>query len=136
MKKRIKVEIEKSTAKAHLVKSRIEPEKTCDVIRLDKKELEIYTGAGWKIAAFDDGRLAKLVDLDEYEWRSDEPFDATVSRATKFNLGILSKLEDEGFECWLVMASCTVLCEPSRISHSDALTAARFARRIGESLNE
>lgn len=63
MKKRIKVEIEKSTAKAHLVKSRIEPEKTCDVIRLDKTELEIYTGAGWKMAAFDDGRLAKLVDL-------------------------------------------------------------------------
>lgn len=118
------------------VENRIEPEKACDVIRLDKKELEIYTGAGWKIAAFDDGRLAKLVDIDEYEWIEDEPFDTTVDRATRFNLQILRNLEDEGFECWLVMASCTLLCEPSRIGATDALTAAKLARRIGEGLAE
>lgn len=118
------------------IENRIEPAPACDIIRLDEKELEIYTGCGWKIAAFDGGRLASLVGLDEYEWVADESFDATVKRATLFNIDKLRNLEDEGFDCWLVMASGTNLCEPAKINSSDALTAAKFARRIGEGLAE
>lgn len=118
------------------VKSRIQPAPACDIIKLDKSELEVYTGAGWKIAGFKAGHLAKLIDLDEYEWIEDEPFDETVERATNHNVEVLQSLENEGLECWLVMASCTELCDPTPIASSDALSVAKIARRIGESLAE
>ena len=116
------------------VESRIKEYPACQAIDLDENEKDVYRGAGWKLAAFDGGKLAALHSLDSYEYRADESFNETVERATKHNFDKLKNLEAEGFDCWLVMASCYQLCEPERLNADDALSAAKLARRIGEEL--
>ena len=118
------------------VKDRLEPYPACDAINLDKDELEIYSGAGWHIAGFRDGKLDRLHSMDDYEMKLGEDFDSTVKRATKWNLAKLDEMERDGLECWVTMCSCAQLCEPEPVKLSDAVTSAKFARRIGEGLLE
>ena len=117
------------------VSHRIEKAPACNVINLTESEKEVYRGAGWQIAAFKNEELSQIHSLDDYEYIPQEvKKKETVQRATKHNLDKLKQLESAGFDCWLVMASCYQLCEPARISSSDALSAAKIARRIGEEL--
>tara|TARA_R100000664_G_scaffold31421_1_gene44987 strand:- start:4 stop:363 length:360 start_codon:yes stop_codon:yes gene_type:complete len=114
--------------------NRIERAPACNVINLTESEKLIYKGAGWQIAAFQNEELAEVHSLDNYAYISGENFDAEVSRATAYNVDKLKQLEAAGFDCWLVMASGYQLCEPSRISSDDALSAAKIARHIGEAI--
>ena len=115
--------------------NRIERAPACNVINLTESEKLIYKGAGWQIAAFKNEELAEVHSLDNYAYISGESFELEVSRATKHNVDKLKQLELSGFDCWLVMASGYQLCEPSRISSKDALSAAKIARHIGELIN-
>lgn len=117
------------------VEERIKEYPACEAIDLKGKEIEVYTGAGWKLAGFRNGKLKKLHDLDGYEFKPGEPFNHTVVRATIHNTDMLKSLEAEGLECWLVMASSYQLCKPTKINSGDTLSVAKISRRIGEELS-
>lgn len=119
------------------VKDRIKQGEYCLVIELNDTEKNVYSGCGWKIAAFsDDEGLVKLHGLDEYAWRSKEKFQDTVSRATNVAVDKAKEFTSEGLDTWLVMCSGYELCEPSRIDPNDAASVAKMARIIGDELEE
>jgi hypothetical protein len=107
--------------RAMSVQSRIEQAPACEVINLTEAEKDIYNGCGWKLARFVNGRLVGLFDPTEAEYRKN--VHAMVEEA----------LENANSEVWLVMCSCCQLCEPRRITLTDASALAKLARMIGES---
>ena len=118
------------------IQDRLTPYPACDAIDLDAEEKEIYRGCGWNIAGFRDGKLARLHELDAEIL---DTLDNSVTEAVRVQLAALTEMERDGLECWLVMCSCTQLCEPTPVATTPddelVLTAAKFARRIGEELH-
>ena len=106
---------------------RIEQTPACKIINLTEAEQHIYTGCGWKLAHFVDGQLIELFDPEEVEYRED--VQAMADEALKNALLWVGEIEREGKgEVWLVMCSCYQLCEPRRITLTDAGALAKMAR--------
>lgn len=113
------------------VQSRIEQAPACEVINLTEAEKDIYSGAGWKLARFVDGQLVGFFDPLETEYLED--VQAMADEALENATAWLANAEGE---VWLVMCSCYQLCEPRRITLTDASALARMARVFGEALGE
>jgi hypothetical protein len=111
------------------VQSRIEQAPACEVINLTEAEKDIYSGAGWKLARFVDGQLVGLFDPTEVEYR--ENVQAMSEEALENATAWIGNADGE---VWLVMCSSYQLCEPQRITLTDASALAKLARVIGESL--
>lgn len=111
------------------VQSRIEQAPACEIIKLTDAEKDIYSGAGWKLARFVDGQLVGLFDPAEVGYRED--VQAMADEALENATAWIANAEGE---VWLVMCSCYQLCEPRRITLTDASALARMARVFGEAL--
>lgn len=103
-----------------------------DVINLTADETAAhYTGSGWKLARFEDGRLAGFFDpmdvpsQDSIQAMADEALDAAVAW-----------IANATGEVWLVMCSCGQLCAPRRITLTDASAMANMARLFAEQFSE
>lgn len=109
------------------ISDRIEQATACEVINLSETEKNIYCGAGWKLARFVEGYLVGFFDPMETEYREDaqEMAKESLDNATAW-------LANADGEVWLVMCSCYQLCEPRRITLTDASAMARMARVFGE----
>lgn len=115
------------------VENRIEQAPACTVINLTEAEKNIYTGAGRKLARFVDGQLVGFFDPTDVEYREDAH--AMAKEALENATAWLANAEGEG-EVWLVMCSCYQLCEPRRITLTDASAMAKLARVIGDALKD
>lgn len=115
------------------IKDRVEQAPACSVISLTEAEKDsgVYTGAGWKLARFQDGALVELFDPLEHAPYSDDP---SESATDALGASIEWARQAEG-EVWLVMCSCYQLCEPEPFSWLDARAVARLGRLIGDSLS-
>lgn len=111
------------------VQERIKKYPACEAIDLTEGEKDIYSGAGWKLARFVDGNLVEFFDPTEVKYREDaqEMTDEAIKNA-------LAWLANAKGEVWLVLCSCYQLCEPRRITLTDAGALAHLARVIGEKL--
>lgn len=103
------------------VESRIKQYPACAAINLMESEKDLYTGAGWKLARFEDGTLVEFFDPIE------RPEKTALAEATAW----LARHHGRS-ETWLVMCSCYQLCEPRRIAITDAAALAHMARVFGE----
>ncbi len=108
--------------------NRIEQAPACEVINLSDAEKDIYSGTGWKLARFVDGNLVGFFDPQDVEYQSN--IQAMAEEAVDAAIAWLANSEGE---VWLVMCSCYQLCEPSRITLTDASAMAKMARVFGES---
>ena len=113
------------------ISNRIEQTPACKVINLTESEKNFYTGAGWKLARFADGQLVGFFDPLEVEYREDTQ--AMADEAMENATAWLSVAEGE---VWLVMCSGYQLCEPRRITLTDASALAHMARVFGEAISE
>lgn len=105
---------------------RIEQAPAYEVINLTEAEKDIYRGAGWKLARFDQGVLAGFFDPAEAgEGWGKAAAQTALENATAW-------LANADGEVWLVMCSCYQLCEPRRITLTDASSLAYMARIFGE----
>lgn len=110
------------------VAARIEQAPACQVINLTDFEKQIYTGAGWKIARFEDGVLVGFfdpADVPDVVDSAQEAAEAAMNNA-------IAWLANAQGETWLVMCSCCQLCEPRRVSMDDAASIAHMARVLGD----
>lgn len=112
------------------VSDRIEQAPACEVINLTDAEKYIYSGAGWKLARFVDGLLVGFFDPADTEYREDMQAmaDEAFENATAW-------LANADGEVWLVMCSCYQLCEPRRITLTDASSLAKMANAFAEQVN-
>ena len=113
------------------VTDRIEQAPACEVINLTETEKNLYTGAGWKLARFVDGQLAGF--FDPMDTAYDEDPEEMAMEALEDATAWLANAEGE---VWLVMCSCCQLCEPRRITLTDASAIAHMARIFGEMMGE
>jgi hypothetical protein len=113
------------------VQARIEQAPACEVINLSETEKNIYTGSGWKLARFVNDQLVGFFDPLETEYQEDS--EAMAEEALENATAWIANADGE---VWLVMCSCYQLCEPRRISLTDASSLARMARVFGEAMAE
>lgn len=113
------------------VESRIEQAPACEVINLAAAEKNLYTGAGWKLARFENGTLVGFFDpLDlPYQATSQAQIGAALEAA-------LAWIGNAQGEAWLVLCSCYQLCEPRRVALDDVSALAHMARVFGEQFAE
>lgn len=111
------------------VADRIENGPACKVIHLTEPEKNLYNGAGWKLARFENGVLAGFFDPMETPYNADGQ--AMAERAVESAHAWLANAIGE---VWLVMCSSYQLCEPRRITLQDAAGLAAMARLFGEQL--
>lgn len=105
---------------------RIEQAPACEVINLTEAEKNIYCGAGWKLARFNQGILVGFFDPAEAgEGCGKAAAQTALENATAW-------LANADGEVWLVMCSGYQLCEPRRIALNDAASLAYMARIFGE----
>ena len=115
------------------VAERIEQASACEVINLNDDEKYIYTGSGWKLARFEDGKLAGFYDPAETIYNSN-----TQEMVNEMTGNMTAWLANAVGEVWLVMCSCYQLCEPRRVAltgeYSVALPSAmnRFTEQLLE----
>lgn len=110
---------------------RIEQAQACEVINLTEAEKDLYVGAGWKLARFDNGRLAGFFDPMNTTYQASHQ--AMANEALENATAWLANAEGE---VWLVMCSCYQLCEPRRIILTDASALAKMARVFAEQIGE
>lgn len=111
------------------VADRIEQAPACEVINLTAPEKDIYTGAGWKLASFEEGRLAGFFDPMNMPYEPDlEKGAADLTEAA------LAWLAGARGETWLVMCSCYQLCAPRRVTLTDASALAHMMRVFAEQM--
>lgn len=108
---------------------RIEQAAACQVINLFESEKDLYNGAGWKLARFENGVLAGFFDPMNVPYQED--IEAMADDALE---AAMAWLANASGEAWLVMCSCYQLCEPRRISLTDAAALAHMARVFCEQL--
>lgn len=102
------------------------------VIDLTDDELRLYSGAGWRIAAFQHGALVRLHNPAETEWQG--TIQKTADIALTEALSVLQDCWKAGQECWLVMCSTNQLCDVHVLANTDPTAMARLARVIGDDL--
>lgn len=113
------------------ISNRIEQAPACQVINLTEAEKNVYSGSGWKLARFVNGQLVGFFDPLETEYQEDHQ--AMANEALENATAWIANAEGE---VWLVMCSCYQLCEPRRITLTDASAMARMARAFGEATEE
>lgn len=113
------------------VKDRIEQARACEVINLTDSEKAIYSGAGWKLARFENGMLKEFFDPMDMPYYDDSQrmADEAIEAAAAWLAGACG-------ETWLVLCSCYQLCGPRRILITDAAALAHVARVFGEQIME
>ena len=120
------------------VKNRIKQYPACEAIDLteDEKNAGIYHGAGVAIAKFLAGELVGIYYLAHHTvWDEDKNKMANDAlEAARGWLTAATAAAGEADEFWLVECSCYQLCEPRRITLTDAGALARMARMIGDEL--
>jgi hypothetical protein len=105
------------------VSDRIKQSPVCEFIDLFEQEKNIYSGSGWKLARFENEKLAGFFDPMNVEWNSD--VQAMADEALKAATAWLANAQGE---TWLVMCSCYQLCEPRRVSLRDPMSLAHMVR--------
>lgn len=100
-------------------------------INLAETKKDVYTGSGWKLAQFIDGRLVSFFDP-----LSVMAQDSPQEMANDALAAAMVWLGNTDGEKWLVMCSCYQLCEPRRITLTDASGLAYMARVFGEQFTE
>lgn len=116
------------------ISSRIKQYPACEAIDLTdaEKVSGAYHGCGWQLARFTEGTLVELFDPFEHVlYRED--VQAEADEALELATGWLANADGE---VWLVMCSCYQLCEPRRITLTDAGGLAKLARVLGEKARE
>lgn len=108
---------------------RIEQAQACKVINLTEAEKDIYNGSGWKLARFVDCKLVGFFDPMNTTYQDDA--EATANEALEDATAWLASAEGE---VWLVMCSAYQLCEPRRVTLTDASSIAKMARVFAEQL--
>jgi len=101
----------------------------CPVILLSEEEKALYSGAGWKIARFEDGKLAGFFDPRQLTNVQDD-----LEAANAVLYATLEWLEEVHGETWLVMCSAYELCDPTPVSPLDAMGIARVGRVFAQQL--
>lgn len=114
------------------VSERVRQHGLTTVIDLTEGELQHYSGAGWRLAAFRGGTLVCLHNPGETEWQGSTQ--ATADAALNEALAVLQACRKAGQECWLVMCSSSQLCDVQALAVTDASSMARLARVIGDDL--
>lgn len=109
------------------VSERIEDAPMCEVINLTEAEAPLYTGAGWKIARFEDGELKGFFDPRTLPHIAD-----AADAANEALHAATAWLAQAKGETWLVMCSSYQLCEPTPVSLNAPSSIARMARIFGE----
>ena len=112
------------------IQDRIEQAPACEVINLTEAEKDIYSGAGWNLARFVDGRLIDFFNPADVEYRED--VHAMVAEALENAIAWIAT-HTQG-EIWLGMCSCYQFCEPRRIILTDAVAIAHMARVFAEQM--
>ena len=113
------------------IQNRIEQASACEVINLTEVEKDLYTGSGWKLARFFNGELVGFFDPAETRYQAD--MQAMVDEAIEDATAWLANADGE---VWLVMCSCYQLCEPRRVTLTDAGALAKMARVFSEQLED
>lgn len=113
------------------VAARIEQAPACEVINLSDDEKLFYSGAGWKLARFIDGKLVGLFDPLKTPTKPDKQ-----TMADEMLTSVLAWLVNAEGEVWLVSCSCMQLCEPRLVDPSDASSIAHMARVFADQLAE
>lgn len=113
------------------VESRIEQAPACQVINLTEAEKDLYAGCGQKLARFVNGQLVGFFDPLEVVCQEDT--EAMANEALENAIAWLANAEGE---VWLVMCSCYQLCDPRRITLTDASALAYMARVFGEQMED
>lgn len=113
-----------------IISSRIEMAGQCPVINLTPEEKDIYSGAGWKLARFEEGVLAGFFDPQDVSWQASAQ--AMADKAIKAAIEWLGSSVQGNSETWLVMCSGYQLCEPRRVHPGDVSSLAYMARIFGE----
>lgn len=99
----------------------------CPVIQLtDAEKKAHYTGAGLKIARFENGELQGFFDPLTLPYNADT--EAAANEALHAAIAWLANAKDHG-ETWLVMCSGGELCDPEPV---DILSAAKIGRAFGD----
>lgn len=111
------------------VADRIEQAPACEVINLTEAERPRYTGAGWKLARFEDGVLAGFFDPMELPMADTDA--EAAEQAAEAAMAWLANATTYG-DVWLVLCSCGQLCEPRRITLTDASALAHMTRVFAE----
>ena len=96
-----------------LVEDRIYRAPACNVIDVADDELDHYTGAGERLALFNDGRVTAMYDPMNsagYKGVGDYDIDAVLDDVYGWVAG------QETGEIWLVHCSCYQMCEPLQLT--------------------
>lgn len=109
------------------VASRIKQGRACDYIDITDEEASHYTGAGWKLARFENGILQGFFDPGNLPYCPDRTHAA--NEAGQAALAWLAQAEGE---IWIVMCSCYQMCNPRKIDRNNASDLAHMMRRWGE----
>lgn len=111
---------------------RIKRYPACEAIDLERDEIDAhYRGSGEALAQFVDGRLAALHYVNQDTLAADK-FGGAVQKAGARAIAWLH--EHAAGETYIVMCSCSQLCEPRLMSLADASAIAHMMRRIGDDL--
>ena len=95
-----------------------------NAINFDDAELDIYSGCGWNLAHFEDGKLVKLYPLDSYE-----DTDVAWELASEF-------VHERPDDTWLGMCSSCQFVFPTRIDLRDNICRAQLRMKIRDATSE
>ncbi len=107
------------------VLSRIELSATCAVINLWESERAIFSGAGWKLARFEDARLVEIYDPSGLPYLGD--MQAMADNALAAASAWLATAEGETF---LVLCCAHQLLMPRPIALGDPASLANMSRLL------
>lgn len=111
------------------ISDRIEQAPACQVINLSENEMNLYHGAGWRLACFVDGKCVELMDVLNVEYNDD--VHSMSAKSLSMAVGKLNEWQkNDHAEAWLVMCSCYQFCHPVPIKLGDALSMSRLAQVI------
>lgn len=113
------------------VESRITQAPACKIIQIEEAEYPHYTGCGVRLARFENDAVVGMFNPADVAWQKDT--EAMANEALDNAIAWLSNAEGE---VWVGVCSCYQLCEPSRITMTDAAAIARLARMIGDEFRE
>jgi hypothetical protein len=99
------------------------------LIQLADAEKDIYSGAGWQIARFENETLVELFDPKNTPFNTD-----TKAMTTEAINDAMIWMSSTDGEHWLVKCASNELHEPLRITPTDANVFEKMAREFGAAL--
>ena len=116
------------------VTERIKQGPVCEYIQFLEEENDMYPGAGWALALFQNGNITKIASLSELHFPENsmqEEVDTLLSETR----GWITENESDG-EIWMGMCSCYTFCELFKITTENPASYARIARIVGDMMAE